>query len=97
LLIISLNHGFLGFRGRRFIVVKIIALLSLLAPKKVTKKRHPLPGPVKRVSLVSGFFAVGVTMVRIRRDSDMRRLNPQKNLVLRHGQDGAPIFHGHLW
>ena len=39
----------------------IFALLSLLAPKKVTKKRHPLPGPVKRDSLVIGFFAVGVT------------------------------------
>jgi len=39
----------------------IFALLSLLAPKKVTKKRHPLPGPVKQALLVSEFFAVGAT------------------------------------
>jgi len=36
-------------------------LLSLLAPKKVTKKRHPLSGPVKRDFLVIEFFAVGAT------------------------------------
>ena len=45
---------------RKFIVIKCY-LLSLLDPKKVTKKRHPLPGPVKRDSLVLGFFVVGVT------------------------------------
>jgi hypothetical protein len=36
-------------------------LLSLLAPKKVTKKRHPFTGPVKRDSLAMFFIAVGVT------------------------------------
>jgi len=71
----------------------------LLAPKKVTKKRHPLPGPLKRDSLVISFFCGRRhKLVPIYRDSDMRRLRSTKKtyncgLV----KMGPRIFYGPLW
>jgi hypothetical protein len=51
----------------------------LFALKKVTKKRHPLLGPVKRGALVTGFFCGRRhKLIPIRRDSNMRRLQVPK-------------------
>jgi hypothetical protein len=54
-------------------------LLSLLAPKKVTKKRHPLTGPVKRDSLAMFFIAVnGTNSSRFIGTQTCAALNPNK-------------------
>jgi|GEM_PF-3012436 len=72
----------LAFWGESLLLQKaLFALLSLLAPKKVTKKRHPLTGPVKRDYLVIEFFAVGVTnSSRFVGAQTCVALDPQKNL-----------------
>ena len=99
---------------------------------QVTKKRYPLTGPIKRDSLVIGFFAVGATnssrseacraytallcgvkrhesersnLISGRPRSSLRGLSfvgtqtcvasdSQKNLLLRHSQNGVLFFLG---